>query len=254
MPETTCLVPMPSSSLSFKSFWDFSSFSHSKTFAARSSTFANSSMAISSASGFTSAFGSPPFAFSSSIFALTASISAFSSSIIFFESILAKSGTASPTFVPAAYPPNAQSVSSPSRSVFICASIFSDVSGIIGLIIMPINLIVSISSYKTVTSRDLPSSVLASAHGSVSSMYLFARLASAKTSAHASANLNASKCALKFFAASKAFASSSKSSSVLSCGASTYPPKYLFTIATVRFTRFPIVFARSVLYLSITAS
>ncbi len=214
-----------------------------------------SSIVTSSAIGPTLyAAASSAFLASSSAAFLTASICAFSSAKSFSESILANSGTGAFTFVPATYPPNAQSVSKPQTSVLICSRIFFEVSGIKGSTRIPMKRIASISSYITVLSLGSVASSLANAQGVVSSMYLFARRARVITSSTASAILKASMCALIFSTALSAVASRSRSVSFLSAGPSTTPPKYLLTIATVLLTRLPRVFARSELYLSITVS
>ena len=108
IPESTCLVPLPSSRMNLRSFFEPLSFSHSTTFAALSSILISSSMSISGRLGSSGVWASSGLLasgllegfFSSSSF-LSFSISALSSSKSFLESILANKGSDCLTLSPA---------------------------------------------------------------------------------------------------------------------------------------------------------
>ena len=108
--------------------------------------------------------------------------------------------------------------------------------------------------YSTAPSRGFCASSFASAQGMVSSIYLLLLLAremmASRVSAIRYSFMSRSTSATVFSAVARR---SSSTASVLSAGWIT-PPKYFCAMAMVRFTRFPRVLARSVLYRSIRDS
>ena len=108
--------------------------------------------------------------------------------------------------------------------------------------------------YSTSLSRSALSGSFASAQGMVSSMYLLHLRNRAKISVSASATRSASihSVTLRAVPVTTAFRSSSTGS--VDPVEATVPPKYLLDMDTVRLTRFPSVFARSELNLSIIRS
>ena len=105
--------------------------------------------------------------------------------------------------------------------------------------------IASVRLYKTSDRRAFFSSSLARVHGVVSSMYLLLLLKMPKISVMASATRSFSILASAFFTASRTTAFKSASTSSAAPVFSTTPPKYLLVMETVRFTRFPRMFAKS---------
>ena len=97
----------------------------------------------------------------------------------------------------------------------------------------------------TVSRRSFFASSFASAHGIVSSIYLLQRLNRLKISVIASATLRSFIFASTAFGVFSITAFRSASTSSATPLSVTVPPKYLFVMETVRFTRFPSVFARS---------
>ena len=98
---------------------------------------------------------------------------------------------------------------------------------------------------RTVSRRSFFSSSFANAHGIVSSIYLLQRLNRLKISVIASATRSPSIFASTAFGVLSITAFRSASTSSAAPLSETTPPKYLFVIETVRFTRFPNVLARS---------
>ena len=140
-----------------------------------------------------------------------------------------------------------------------CAKIFSAVSGMKDESNPAPTLILSIRFARTVSRRSFLSSSFASAQGIVSSMYLLQRLKSVKISVIASATRKSFIFTSTFFGVFSvtAFRSASiaaPSSSNVTFLFVTTPPKYLFVMEIVLFTRFPNVFARSELIRSTSRS
>ena len=103
----------------------------------------------------------------------------------------------------------------------------------------------SIRLYSTVSRRSFAASSFASAHGIVSSIYLLHRLNSAKISVIASATRRSfilDSTTFGVFSTTAFRSASTASATPLSV---TLPPKYLFVMEMVRFTRLPSVLARS---------
>ena len=108
--------------------------------------------------------------------------------------------------------------------------------------------------YNTVFRRSCFVSSFASAQGMVSSIYLLHLLNKVKISEIASATFNLSMHSATLIRQfNTTFFRSSSTSSITPVFVTT-PPKYLFDIEIVRFTRFPSVFASSELILSTTSS
>ena len=143
------------------------------------------------------------------------------------------------------------SVTLPSPS---CARIFSDVSGIKGSSAAAPALMLSIRLKSTVSRRSLFTSSFARAQGMVSSMYLLQRLNRVKISVMASATRRSSILLSTAFGMFSVTAFRSASTSPDTPLSVTVPPKYLFVMEIVRFTRFPRVFARSEFILSTISS
>ena len=97
----------------------------------------------------------------------------------------------------------------------------------------------------TVERRSFLDSSFPSTQGVVSSIYLLQRLNRLKISVIASATRRSAILASTALEAFSTTAFSSASTSSTTPLSSTVPPKYLFVIETVLFTRFPSVFARS---------
>ena len=108
--------------------------------------------------------------------------------------------------------------------------------------------------YRTLARRAFLLSSLASCQGAVSSMYLFARWMSLKTSSSARWSWNLSICCsyLSRLVRASSLSSSSRASASRSVGR--VPPKYFSTIAVVRETRLPKSFARSVFMVEMSSS
>ena len=85
-------------------------------------------------------------------------------------------------------------------------------------------------------------------------MYLLQRLKRLKISVMASATRSSSILAVTFLTAAVAVSFSSSSTASRAPVFSTTPPKYLLDMATVRFTRFPSVLARSAFSRSTSSS
>ena len=140
------------------------------------------------------------------------------------------------------------------NSEFICKRILSEVSGINGFKSTPINLIPSRRLYKTSFRRSVLLSSFASAHGSVSSMYLLSLRAIEIISSRLSAARNSFILAITSSFVLRIKSLTSPSTSSVTPVFVIIPSKYLLLIATVLFTRFPSVFARSPLQRAIMFS
>ena len=99
--------------------------------------------------------------------------------------------------------------------------------------------ILSTKLYKTVLSLSTFSGSLASAQGIVSSIYLFARLNTLRTSLIASETLNSFILAVTLSLAPVTTNFNSSSTGSITLAFSTTPSKYLLLIAIVRLTRLP---------------
>ena len=99
--------------------------------------------------------------------------------------------------------------------------------------------------YNTSDRRGMVASSLARIQGVVSSMYLLQRLNRLKISVIASATRSSAILATTLSFASIATLARSSSTGSITPVRLTTPPKYLLLMEMVRFTRFPMVFARS---------
>ena len=131
-----------------------------------------------------------------------------------------------------------------------CARIFSAVSGMKDSSSFAPSEMLWIRFHRTVSRRSFLSSSFASAHGMVSSIYLLQRLNRLKISVIASATRSSSIFASTSFGVFSVTAFRSASTSSVTPLFVTVPPKYLFVIEIVRFTRLPSVLARSEFSLS----
>ena len=161
---------------------------------------------------------------------------------------------ASETLVPGLVAPKFLRLAYDNSSAPVCFAIAEAVSGRKGCRRDVIYLIASIRLYITVFRVSFPSSVFASIHGVVSSMYLLERSTIFQIWSRLSETLSVSIVLTIFSLHSMQVFESELSKSVLLPGAGIIPSKYLFTIDTVLFTRLPSVLARSELYLFINIS
>ena len=150
--------------------------------------------------------------------------------------------------------PNSEIVSKSLCCVFKSSKIFLDVSGKNGSINTAAIRTDSNKLYRTVARRSILSESFASAHGVVSSIYLLHLENKSRISWIASATLSSSIFSMTFFTVPVATAFSSSSIGSLTFGFATTPPKYLFCMEIVRFTKLPRLFARSLLIRSIIRS
>ena len=242
--------PVPSSSVSFNSFLARLISSQLTIFAARSSTFAKSSMPICA----TPASSSRTF----SCCAVSASgvgINSFNAAISFSTSMRGKSVSPFVTVQPAGnLPYSARAYVQSSGERPSCAWIFGAVSGINGVRRIDTSRSASHKWSITLAKRACFVSSLPSAHGIVSSMYLFVRAMNFQSSSSVRLNWYLSIASSHFCRSARPISSRGASSGPASCSCGMWPPKYFCTIAVVRESRLPRSLARSELMRWINAS
>ena len=203
----------------------------------------------------TSSFGSAFFCLAG--FSCLAFLAGFSSAS-FSTSMRGKSCSGSPTLRPAGTPPH-DSMSSIWTSLNACGRLScfqmrSAVTGMNGEISTLMTRRDSAKLYMTLASSCFLAGSLARAHGVVSSMYLFARLMNAQTFLIVAESCISCMFFVKKSTVSLASALSDLSTSLSPCGASRTPSWNLMVMLSVRCSRLPRSFARSLLMRWIRAS